>query len=749
MAGVTHAFPPLRSYCLLGIASLALAGCSPPTPGDIPYAPWADIQIESLADLSITALRTRDYGSTLHLEEAITEAAGNPAYIASYPSDGNRIYTRIDIPRTPAPVEGYPAVIFVHGWVGREAAPGYPFEYEAESVSRRIVQSYVDAGFLVLSPALRGHGTVGGVAAEGIEFLDAWDNGSYLSPIFYAIDVLNLLEGAQTVEDIDWTRWGLQDDVRIDTSRIGISGHSQGGDAVLTALAVSGEGSTIRNALTTGSIFSGCYGPRFEQAEIYGPMATTLEAFMSGDGSWTGTATGRDGTVNPNFVFGYPSDWIGTVDTRSADWTWQAETWPTPTVAASLQNKYAEMYEAINTQVADISGARFEMSADESGKTVVLHDPRIAEAMQQIGGYGFEEFLTEPMHLHHSDRDYYSIPRWNEDLTSRINTAGGQAMDFTYPGNSHSLLVSKYDWFSEGEVIEGLGYMIERDLALFSSGSVAQSSIPDGDLVSIPAIKRYAKTMQNEFFLEYDREPLEDIQRRVVRFTADGLKQYALVLEPEGQSPGNGWPVLIMNHGYHPDPPNNGRVADGSTDRPGDYYRGLPLAFAQQGFLVVVPDYRGHNISDGLEYTRETDAHYWYTRDVISAFRALGSLPGADTSNVFMWGHSMGGSITMRSLLALGSEVRAASIWSSSDPGRIEEAAFMSTLATPLNIHHSPGDPTAPYQGSASAFEEIIKLNLPANLYTYPGEDHLFRDESLQQAITRDTQFFRAFIQNR
>jgi hypothetical protein len=94
--------------------------------------------------------------------------------------------------------------------------------------------------------------------------------------------------------------------------------------------------------------------------------------------------------------------------------------------------------------------------------------------MQGIGGWNYEKYLSEALHFHHSDQDYYSPSRWNAKLSSRINTAGGHSVDYVYPRNNHSLLISQYDWFSNGEVIEGIGYMLERDLALFSSDDEEQ-----------------------------------------------------------------------------------------------------------------------------------------------------------------------------------------------------------------------------------------------------------------------------------
>ena len=322
--------------------------------------------------------------------------------------------------------------------------------------------------------------------------------------------------------------------MRFDAGRINISGHSQGGDAALTALAVSGEGSSIKNTLAAGSIWSGCFGPRFEQAGIYGPMASTLEAFMSGDGRWTGTAVAADGSVNPNFVFGYPSDWIGTVDTRSPEWTWQAETWGTPTVADALRRKFTEMYDAVNRQVEDIPDARFEITEDENGKAIVNHDPRISEAMRHIGAFDYDQYLSETVYFHHSDRDYYSIPRWNSDLATRINRAGGKAADFIYPVTNHSLRVSEYDWFSEGKVIDGLEQMIERDQALFLAQSTPAVETEAENGVSITALRRYASLAGAEFIPEFDREPLGDVSRSIVSFSADGLRQYPLALRPAG-----------------------------------------------------------------------------------------------------------------------------------------------------------------------------------------------------------------------
>jgi dienelactone hydrolase len=486
--------------CLLAAAGVALAAEADGAPVAAAYSRWAEPRIASLNDLSIDSLRQRRYGSALRVvrQLATTAAEDSPrgdspagaprrAVIATYDSDGLSVFTRIDVPSTPMPARGFPAVVFLHGWYSNEDAPNFDFAAGPDSQYARVIDAFVAAGFVVFYPGWRGYGTVDGHAAEGGAFLEAWNNASYLMPTFFAIDVLNLLDGLPSVARIDWRDWGFASAraVRLDPASIHLAGHSQGGDVALAVLAVAGEGSRLRTSLASGSIWAGCFAPRFQQVEAYGPMLSTTEAFFSGDGTWTGTARTKDGSVNPNFVFGWPPDWIGTVDPRSPEWTWQAAQWSLPTVADALRRKYAEMYQALNRNVADLGTAGFEVRVDANGKAYVVNDPRVAEAMQRIGGYAYPQYLQEPLALHFSDRDFYSTPAWNEDLNRRVNAAGGHSIAFVYPGNTHGLGKSEHAWFSGPDVQPGFQLMLERDIALFRGrdpvmvGRVVTSSWPD------------------------------------------------------------------------------------------------------------------------------------------------------------------------------------------------------------------------------------------------------------------------------
>ncbi len=98
--------------------------------------------------------------------------------MASYRSDGLRVYTRVDVPPGPMPAGGWPVIIFSHGWVGAAGAPSYGFQYSANSYYGDELDAWIKAGFVVLTPGFRGHGTVSGIPAEGLEYIEAYDDGS-------------------------------------------------------------------------------------------------------------------------------------------------------------------------------------------------------------------------------------------------------------------------------------------------------------------------------------------------------------------------------------------------------------------------------------------------------------------------------------------------------------------------------------------------------------------------------------------
>ena len=306
--------------------------------------------------------------------------------------------------------------------------------------------------------------------------------------------------------------------------------------------------------------------------------------------------------------------------------------------------------------------------------------------------------------------------------------------------------------------------------------------------LSIDALRETDFSTELRFERELDAGP--GFTAYLVSYQSSALTVLAMVAVPAGERPDAGFPVVVANHGFHPDPPRYGVTADGVDARPGDYYRPIPELYVRHGFLVIMPDYRGHNASEGLEYTDGFLATGYYSEDVLALLSGLEDIEEADTRNVFMWGHSLGAEVSLRALLAT-ERVRGATLWSGvggeiwdqayyyqryedrlaydgsdTDNRRIEELRqhiaaldepydwttreplrYLNHLQAPIVIHHAVGDAGAPYHWSERLAKELYLLGHPYRFYSYPGTDHFFQGESLTQAVQRDVRYFRSLIQ--
>ena len=298
-----------------------------------------------------------------------------------------------------------------------------------------------------------------------------------------------------------------------------------------------------------------------------------------------------------------------------------------------------------------------------------------------------------------------------------------------------------------------------------------------------------AKSFDTRLEFVRDVKGGDSFDAHLVSYISAGLKVHALIATPQDSKPEGGFPVLVANHGHHPDPPRYGITADGVDWRPGDYYRAIPELFASMGFLVVMPDYRGHGDSEGFEYTQGMLESLYCTEDVLGLVAALRDIDDADLQNVFMWGHSMGGEVTLRALLAA-DVVKGASLWSSVggdiwdqsfyysryvDPLAPDSARhpkevidklhqdlaaldgpfawehgeplhYLDHLKAPIIIHHAIGDRGADYAWSARLAKELYLRSHPYEFHTYAGEDHMFKGADLEEAARRDGVFFRSLM---
>ncbi|BDP43231.1 hypothetical protein DAETH_32000 [Deinococcus aetherius] len=311
-------------------------------------------------------------------------------------------------------------------------------------------------------------------------------------------------------------------------------------------------------------------------------------------------------------------------------------------------------------------------------------------------------------------------------------------------------------------------------LALAAPTAHAQSAAAlarvDAAQMSIPAARQKAYP-GSALTVRQALRAGSNYKRYVVSYLSDGLRINALLTVPNGTPPAGGWPAVVFNHGYIP--PNVYRT----TER----YVAYQDAFARAGFVTLKSDYRGHGSSQG-----EALGGYYspgYTTDVMNALASLKKDPRVNPGRIGMWGHSMGGFLTLRAMV-IDRSIKAGVIWAgvvgdydqimnewnspvpASIPRRVLELrekavakygtpkanpAFWNTLSAnsylrdlsgPLQLHIGTTDEDVPVAFHTSLVGQLRSVGKPVQSYVYPGDNHDLT-RNLYTALARSVAFFK------
>jgi dipeptidyl aminopeptidase/acylaminoacyl peptidase len=173
-------------------------------------------------EITIPYLRSREYKSSI---EELSEAhsyANYTSYLTSYTSDGLRINAQLTKPIGVMPEGGWPAIIFIHGYIP-------PTQYETLGKYVDYVDYLARNGFVVFKIDLRGHGNSEGTAGGGYFGSD------------YVIDTLNAYAALQASDFVN-------------SKKIGLWGHSMAGNIVLRSMAVKKNIPAV--VIWAGAVFS-------------------------------------------------------------------------------------------------------------------------------------------------------------------------------------------------------------------------------------------------------------------------------------------------------------------------------------------------------------------------------------------------------------------------------------------------------------------------------------------------------------
>ena len=272
--------------------------------------------------------------------------------------------------------------------------------------------------------------------------------------------------------------------------------------------------------------------------------------------------------------------------------------------------------------------------------------------------------------------------------------------------------------------------------------------------------------------------------RYIVSYKSDGLKIYALLTVPQGEKPETGWPVIIFNHGY---------IAP-EQYRTTEKYIAYTDAFSRNGYILFKSDYRGHGNSEGQPDYPEYSSSY--TIDILNAISSIKKYKETDPNRIGMWGHSMGGTIALRSLV-VSKDIKAADIWAGvvgtyqdlaenhhgrytsrphpsplpGEPTRrpngrtllteqygdfntnpqfwqsIDPMTYIKDIAAPVQIQHGTSDEEVPYVLSQKLDTALKNANKTVEFYSYEGDNHNLSN-NLGVALQRSVDFFDKYLKN-
>src|SRR4030043_207979 len=318
---------------------------------------------------------------------------------------------------------------------------------------------------------------------------------------------------------------------------------------------------------------------------------------------------------------------------------------------------------------------------------------------------------------------------------------------------------------------------------LFGKGNIQQEE-NEGGLVNQqhPLSIEFMREQQypgSDIVIEQTLPPSSNYDRYIASYKSDGLQTYALLSVPQGEKPQSGWPVIIFNHGY----------IQPEQYRTTEKYVAYTDAFSRNGYIVFKPDYRGHGNSEG----KPEGAYYSpaYTVDVLNAVSSMKKYKDADPKRIGMWGHSLGGNITLRAMVVT-KDIKAGVIWSgvvgtyddllnnwrrrtpwspsqreiqghigsiranllekygtpSGNPSfwhSIDPRFFLADVSGPVQLHQGLADETVPPAFSDGLKNDLENTGKTVEYFTYEGADHNL-SQPFNLAISRSVEFFNKYL---
>lgn len=176
--------------------------------------PLATYYLTRLAEQQFTA------NSPLTVLEVIKENSTYTSYLFTYTTQGKTMSGQLNVPSTPAPVGGYPAIVMLRGYVPLEI-------YETGVGTRNAAAVLAEQGFVTVAPDFLGFGQ------SDPDLEDTWE-ARFIKPMQMA----ELLATIKTTPILTLPNAAT---ITTNPSKIGIWAHSNGGQIALATLEITGQ----------------------------------------------------------------------------------------------------------------------------------------------------------------------------------------------------------------------------------------------------------------------------------------------------------------------------------------------------------------------------------------------------------------------------------------------------------------------------------------------------------------------------
>lgn len=251
----------------------------------------------------------------------------------------------------------------------------------------------------------------------------------------------------------------------------------------------------------------------------------------------------------------------------------------------------------------------------------------------------------------------------------------------------------------------------------------------------------------------------------IISYLSEGLKIYATMSVPGTPKPTAGYPVVIMAHGSV-DPAKYDALSQ---------LKYIEQHFAQQGYLILKPDYRGHGKSEGdpvpVDALKVSPYAAIYAIDVMNLIASVENVPDADGQGVVVWGHSLGSSVALWVMEVSQDPTLKAAVLVSGPPPTPEEfqrlrpqqaayypdelkqfatlrdASNIEEIRVPSQMHYGTNDERVPIEFHNSLYNALLAAGKTVEEKIYPGADHAYKKPADRALLEENSiTFFQKYL---